>query len=174
MPLPKPKKDEKQGDFISRCMGNDAMKSEFDDNKQRLAVCYSIFKRKDEEVDKISQIEKKLDMVSHIEDLQEKKKNLGYKIVGWDASKKRAFSLYDTKLDVEITNGKTYQYKKGTHLGTSRDYVIDYFSGGTDYEDLLLTYEYDERDLLKGDPEHKNSEIIVKKAKLIDIELLKE
>jgi len=41
MPLPKPKSGEKQKDFHSRCMGSSVMKSEYPDNKQRNAVCYS-------------------------------------------------------------------------------------------------------------------------------------
>jgi HK97 family phage prohead protease len=39
MPLPKPKKNESHDDFIERCMSDDVMKSEYEDNDQRLAVC---------------------------------------------------------------------------------------------------------------------------------------
>ena len=39
MPLPKPRKGEMKSDFISRCMSNDTMKSEFYDHEQRVAVC---------------------------------------------------------------------------------------------------------------------------------------
>jgi len=49
MPLPKPKKDEKEKDWIKRCMSNDAMKKEFSDNDQRLAVCYDKWRDKDKE-----------------------------------------------------------------------------------------------------------------------------
>jgi hypothetical protein len=41
MPLPKPNKNEKQGEFISRCAGDETMNTDFPDQKQRLAVCYS-------------------------------------------------------------------------------------------------------------------------------------
>jgi hypothetical protein len=41
MPIPKPKKSEKQGDFVSRCMGDDTMNKEYPNEKQRSAVCYS-------------------------------------------------------------------------------------------------------------------------------------
>jgi hypothetical protein len=41
MPLVTPKKNEKQGDFISRCAGNDTMNKDFPNTKQRVAVCYS-------------------------------------------------------------------------------------------------------------------------------------
>ena len=46
MPLPKPKKEEKQKDFISRCMGNPTMTKEYKDAKQRSAVCYSQWRAK--------------------------------------------------------------------------------------------------------------------------------
>lgn len=41
MPIPGPKKSEKQSDFVSRCMGDNTMNKEFPDQKQRAAVCYS-------------------------------------------------------------------------------------------------------------------------------------
>jgi uncharacterized protein len=46
MPLPMPKKGEAQDTFIERCMGNPTMKSEFPDNKQRLAVCHAQWKKR--------------------------------------------------------------------------------------------------------------------------------
>ena len=48
MPLPRPKKDEKKEDFITRCMSDETMKKEYDDNDQRLAVCYSQWEKKEE------------------------------------------------------------------------------------------------------------------------------
>lgn len=48
MPLPKPKENEREQDFIDRCMSNNTMKKEFKDNDQRVAVCYSQFERKEE------------------------------------------------------------------------------------------------------------------------------
>ncbi len=43
MPLPKPKKQEKKQNFISRCIEalTKDKKDEFPDSKQRAAVCYS-------------------------------------------------------------------------------------------------------------------------------------
>lgn len=45
MPLPSPKGKEKQGDFISRCMGDNTMGKDFKDQKQRAAVCYSQWRK---------------------------------------------------------------------------------------------------------------------------------
>ena len=41
MPIPKPNTDESRQDFITRCMGDDTMASEYTDSDQRLAVCTS-------------------------------------------------------------------------------------------------------------------------------------
>lgn len=45
MPLPKPKDDENQQDFISRCMGNDQTNEEFPDRDQRAAVCHTQWRK---------------------------------------------------------------------------------------------------------------------------------
>lgn len=51
MPIPKPRANETQDDFISRCMGDDVMNSEYPDQKQRAAVCYSTWRdRKDDKM----------------------------------------------------------------------------------------------------------------------------
>lgn len=47
MPLPKPKQDEGHDDFISRCMGDNVMKTEYTDTDQRYAVCERQWKDKD-------------------------------------------------------------------------------------------------------------------------------
>ena len=44
MPLPKPTPGESQKDFIARCMSD--AKSEFPDQDQRLAVCYTQWREK--------------------------------------------------------------------------------------------------------------------------------
>jgi len=39
MPLPKPKKNESEDDFMDRCMSDKVMKEEYEDEKERYAVC---------------------------------------------------------------------------------------------------------------------------------------
>lgn len=46
MPLPTPKNDEEEQEFISRCMGDDVMNKDYSDQKQRAAVCYSQWREK--------------------------------------------------------------------------------------------------------------------------------
>ncbi len=41
MPLPSPNKKQEKSDYISNCMGNNTMKSEFPKQSQRYAVCQS-------------------------------------------------------------------------------------------------------------------------------------
>jgi hypothetical protein len=52
MPIPKPTSDESKEDFISRCMGDSTMNSEFGDESQRSAVCYAQWEDKDKKEDK--------------------------------------------------------------------------------------------------------------------------
>lgn len=44
MPLPKPRGSESHDEFVSRCMANDVMNSEFPDQRQRAAICNSIYR----------------------------------------------------------------------------------------------------------------------------------
>lgn len=39
MPIPKPNQNEDKTKFIARCMGNETMKKEYPDSKQRVAIC---------------------------------------------------------------------------------------------------------------------------------------
>jgi hydroxymethylpyrimidine pyrophosphatase-like HAD family hydrolase len=45
MPIPNPKPGEKQSDFMQRCMSDEKMKSEYNE-EQRAAVCYDSFRTK--------------------------------------------------------------------------------------------------------------------------------
>ena len=46
MPLPKPEKNEDKNSFIKRCLGNKNIKNDFPKQKQALAVCYSLWERR--------------------------------------------------------------------------------------------------------------------------------
>ncbi len=46
MPIPTPRTGESQSDFMARFMSNSTMKTEYPDQKQRLAVAYSKWKKK--------------------------------------------------------------------------------------------------------------------------------
>lgn len=48
MPIIKPKKYERRNDFIKRFMRDKRMKQEYKENKQRLAVAYSTWRKNNE------------------------------------------------------------------------------------------------------------------------------
>ena len=52
MPLPAPHPRESQQEFISCCMGDSAMRSEYTDQAQRAAVCYSQWRASRKKEDK--------------------------------------------------------------------------------------------------------------------------
>jgi hypothetical protein len=41
MPIPDKRKNEDKQNFVARCMGDETMKKEYPDNKQRIAICLS-------------------------------------------------------------------------------------------------------------------------------------
>jgi len=47
MPLPKPKPNESQKDFIQRCVVDPNIQKEGKTPEQRLGICYSIYESKD-------------------------------------------------------------------------------------------------------------------------------
>lgn len=64
MPIPKPNIGESESDFMSRCVGNDAMQSEFPNQDQRVAVCLGSFrsKKEDDEMSDHDQVDDQFDV----------------------------------------------------------------------------------------------------------------
>ena len=52
MPIPSKKEDEDKNKFMSRCMGDDTMNTEYPEGKQRYAVCVGQIKHKSESDEK--------------------------------------------------------------------------------------------------------------------------
>jgi len=50
MPIPKPNQNEDDKKFVARCMGNETMKKEYPDSKQRVAICIGQTKRKSKSI----------------------------------------------------------------------------------------------------------------------------
>ena len=46
MPIPKPKQNEDSQKFVTRCMGNETMKKDYPDQKQRVAICLGQTRKK--------------------------------------------------------------------------------------------------------------------------------
>jgi uncharacterized protein len=66
MPIPKPNSNESRQNFITRCMGDDTMASEYTDSEQRLAVCTSEYDSNKE--DSIQNDEKHIRAVEETDD----------------------------------------------------------------------------------------------------------
>ena len=99
---------------------------------------------------------------------------LGYKAVGYKDG--QAYSLYGGHgMPVDLTIGSYIEGggSKGYFLGSSKQYVLDYYSGLTDDDELLLTYEYSKDDVLNDSWDQNvvtDGEVRVRKAKLVNIE----
>jgi hypothetical protein len=48
MPIPKPRPDEDHNKFVSRCMGDETMKKDYTDTKQRIAICLGETRKKED------------------------------------------------------------------------------------------------------------------------------
>ena len=78
MPLVKPRDKEERSKFMSRCMADDKSKEEYPDVTQRLAVCSSIYKKKDKkEKYTMSDIEKMGDAIKSLTDIISSKARVG-------------------------------------------------------------------------------------------------
>jgi len=55
MPIPKPIDGENETEFISRCMSDDTMVSEYD-NEQRMAICSNVWNEKNVKTNQITLI----------------------------------------------------------------------------------------------------------------------
>ena len=65
MPIPKPRKGEKEKDFLARCMSNEAMNKEYPDNKQRMAICGTQWRKKDKKSEKSMDVIKNYEYLLH-------------------------------------------------------------------------------------------------------------
>jgi hypothetical protein len=111
MPIPLPKKSEKQGDFVSRCMGDETMNKEFTDQKQRAAVCYSQFKKANASIEAA-------------ESLEEYKQDFFNMSVGsLNSIKKHAENILESLNDPMVKNNLTESWLQGK-IAITEDYML--------------------------------------------------
>lgn len=106
MPLPTPNGNETQDEFVERCMGADAMKEEYPDKDQRLAVCFSQWKQAKKASD-----EPKRERLALTQDMAEIRMEtrrvgdkpvhnlVGYAAVFYDGTPETEFQLYDDMVE---------------------------------------------------------------------------
>jgi hypothetical protein len=75
MPLPKPKNKEKKSDFIGRCVSEVAKDPKFEDNKQRVAICYTQFDESKSEASIVGEIDGEEFLI--FSELKEKERKVG-------------------------------------------------------------------------------------------------
>lgn len=111
MPLILPKKSEKQGDFVSRCMGDETMNKDFPDQKQRAAVCYSQFKKNNASI-------------GASESLEEYKNDFYEMSVGsLNSIKKHADNILQSLNDPMIKENLTESWLQGK-IAITEDYML--------------------------------------------------
>lgn len=64
MPIPKPRPDEQQDAFISRCMGDDVMKQEYEQD-QRVAVCHTAWRDKEKSMARMTGSSRQMKLDDH-------------------------------------------------------------------------------------------------------------
>lgn len=91
---------------------------------------------------------------------------IGYKVVSRKDGK--LYSIMNPEVEYKAGIGSVESSDKGIFLGNSRDFA-DYYTGLTDEEDVLLVYEYNEEDILSGNPNDHESEVLVERAVLKEV-----
>ncbi len=59
--------------------------------------------------------------------------------------------------------------ENGVYIGIDKDYVMDYYSNLAENE-MLLTLEFEEKDIVTGNITDRECELSVKKVKIIDFQ----
>jgi len=143
VPLPKPSQDENRAEFVSRCMSNPTMRTEFPDNNQRLAVCGSQFDQSRKQ--KMSINDKLLDAIRA---RSQKKTEFGYGILTADC--------YVRTLQEGVGNALCYRFAANrqtsfddvlrkaanTLVFSSPDMVVDQIEYSRQGGSSIKQYEY--------------------------------
>lgn len=96
---------------------------------------------------------------------------IGYRVVSWTETDGLTSIAGGVRLGLEI--GKMDDMPgEGLFLGTTREFCEDYYTGLTDGDDILLTYAYEDDDVLRGAPGSSAGEVTVRRARLLAIENL--
>jgi len=104
----------------------------------------------------------------------------GYKAVGYNPQTGQGYSLYGgtgMPIDINIGSWMDNQTPAGFFLGSSKEYVLDYYSGLTDDPELMLTYEYDSDETVDrsvADHSVTPGEIRVRRAQLVAVEQIEK
>ena len=96
---------------------------------------------------------------------------IGYKIMGYVDGK--IVSHADHRITFPSKIGALVTLPgNGIYLCKSKEFVLKYYTGMSDDDDVLLTLEFNLRDLLIGSLRDKESELAVRKARIKAIEVI--
>ena len=138
--------------------------------KKRLKKAFEYAKkRKEKSKEKTKKMNEK--KASYKNNKRESNFRLGYKIVAFDGENFLSLQNPDKKYDIEL--GDLLSDKGGVFLGTTKDFVVDYYAELTDFEDCLITCKYSLENLIKGVPEEEG-EVLVRSCEVIGIEFINE
>lgn len=93
----------------------------------------------------------------------------GYRVVSIDMNTMEASTLM-ARMPVDLTIGSVHAFDVGLYLGSSKSFC-DYYLESTDDADLILTFDFDEADIIHGSSDPDN-ELLVSKATLTGIEFV--
>lgn len=97
-------------------------------------------------------------------------KELGYKVMRYENG--QLISGANKRLQFPAKVGEVLEMPgNGIYMSPNKDYVIDYYSGLAD-DEVLITFEFDPNDITFGNLTDKESEVAVKKAKILDLKKL--
>ncbi|MDB2481674.1 hypothetical protein N9W84_00740 [bacterium] len=138
--------------------------------KKRLKKAFEYAKkRKEKSKEKTKKMNEK--KASYKNNKRESNFRLGYKIVAFDGENFLSLQNPDKKYDIEL--GDLLSDKGGVFLGTTKDFVVDYYAELTDFKDCLITCKYSLENLIKGVPEEEG-EVLVRSCEVIGIEFINE
>ena len=98
---------------------------------------------------------------------------VGYKVMRYDPQRREAVSMADSRQRFQLVRGVRIAPRwPGLFLSPNRDYVLDYYAGHND-EEVLLVFNFDPRDVTRGNLLDREAEVAVREARLVDFEILR-
>lgn len=98
---------------------------------------------------------------------------LGYKVMAWDPKTHEAVSGANSSLRTPLRKGLAHKMPGvGVFLGATREYVLRHYAH---HEfNVLITYTFDPKDLVRGNLTDREPEISVTQAKVVGWEVFDE
>jgi len=98
---------------------------------------------------------------------------IGYKVMAWDPEAREAVSGANSALRTPLRRGLTHKMPGvGVFLGATREYVLRHYAHH-EYN-VLITYTFDPKDLVRGNLTDREPEISVTQAKVLGWEVFDE